>query len=60
MSNETKIFTCPKCGWTIKTPFGDEDNADHIKLHNAKHHDEGDKVLRARISKQELIKLQRK
>jgi len=57
---ETKTFTCPKCGWTIKTPFGDEDNADHIKLHNAKHHSEDDKVTRARISKSELIKLQRK
>jgi hypothetical protein len=53
-------FTCPKCGWTIKTPFGEEDNADHVKLHNAKHHDDADKVTRARISKTELIKLQRK
>jgi hypothetical protein len=54
---EQKTFTCPKCGWIIKTPFGEEDNADHIKLHNAKHHD-GDKELRAKISKQELIRLQ--
>jgi hypothetical protein len=56
----TSTFTCPKCGWTIKTPYGEEDNQDHIKLHNAKHHEENDSVLRARISKSELIKLQRK
>ncbi|MGD6932821.1 MAG: hypothetical protein ACQCN5_01270 [Candidatus Bathyarchaeia archaeon] len=58
MSNEMKTFTCPKCGWTIKTPFGDQDNQDHIKLHNIKHHDGSDKVTRARISKTELLKLQ--
>jgi hypothetical protein len=50
-------FTCPKCGWTIKTPFGEDDNADQIKLHNAKHHNEDDKVLRARISKSDLLRL---
>ena len=58
MSNpEMKTFTCPKCGWTIKTPFGDEDNAEHTKLHNAKHHSV---TTRARISKNDLLKLQRK
>ncbi|MGD6811092.1 MAG: hypothetical protein ACQCN3_15470 [Candidatus Bathyarchaeia archaeon] len=58
MSNEMKTFTCLKCGWTIKTPFGDQDNEDHIKLHNAKHHDASNMVARAKISKQELIRLQ--
>jgi hypothetical protein len=56
---EQKTFICPKCGWTVKTPFGEDDNTDHIKLHNTKHHDD-DKVLRAKISKSELIKLQKK
>jgi hypothetical protein len=55
---ENKTYTCPKCGWTVKTPFGEEDNADQIKLHNAKHHGEGDKTLRAKISKTDLLKLQ--
>jgi hypothetical protein len=55
---ETVTFTCPICGWTIKTPFGTQDAAEHIKLHADKHHD--DKVARARISKSELIKLQKK
>ena len=39
MSNpEVASYTCPHCNWTIKTPFGAEDNADHIKLHTEKHH----------------------
>ena len=55
---EMKTFTCPKCGWTMKTPFGDADIAEHSKLHIAKYH--GDMVTRARVSKAELIKLQKK
>lgn len=55
--NEPKTFTCPKCGWTVKTPFNEEDNADHIKLHNAKHHIEAEKTAKARITKSDLIKL---
>lgn len=54
---EPTSFKCPECEWTIKTPFGKEDLADHITLHNEKHHN---KTLRARISKSELIKLQKK
>ena len=49
-------FTCPVCGFSIKTPFGVEDAAEHIKLHADKYHN--DRVIRARISKSELIKLQ--
>jgi len=49
-------FTCPICGFSINTPFGAADAAEHIKLHADKHHN--DKVARARISKSELIKLQ--
>jgi hypothetical protein len=49
-------FACPICGFSIKTPFGMEDAAEHIRLHADKHHN--DKVARARISKAELIKLQ--
>jgi hypothetical protein len=54
---EMKTFTCQKCDWTMKTPFGEEDIAEHSKLHNAKYH--SDVALRARISKQELIRLQK-
>jgi hypothetical protein len=54
---EMANFKCPECEWTITTPFGKEDLADHIALHNAKHHN---KTTRARISKTELLKLQRK
>jgi hypothetical protein len=48
-------FTCPVCGFTVKTPFGAEDAAEHVRLHAEKHHNE--KVTRAKISKSELIKL---
>ena len=49
-------FVCPVCGFSIKTPFGAEDAAEHVKLHADKHHN--DKVVRAKITKAELIKLQ--
>jgi len=48
-------FTCPICGFTVKTPFGAEDAAEHVKLHADKHHQ--DKVAKAKISKAQLIKL---
>lgn len=48
-------FTCPVCGFSVQTPFGQEDAAEHVKLHVDKHH--SDKVARARISKTQLIKL---
>jgi hypothetical protein len=54
---EIASFKCPQCEWTITTPFAKEDLEEHIILHNEKHHD---KTARARISKTELIKLQRK
>ncbi|MGD6853122.1 MAG: hypothetical protein ACQCN6_13770 [Candidatus Bathyarchaeia archaeon] len=53
---EFAIFTCPVCGFSLKTPFGKEDLDELVELHNAKHHG---KVTRARISKSELIKLQK-
>jgi hypothetical protein len=57
MSNpKSASYTCPICGFSIKTPFGAEDAAEHVKLHAERHH--SDKVARARISKSELIKLQ--
>ena len=51
---EHASFKCPNCEWVMQSPFGKEDLADHIELHNAKHHN---KTTRARISKTELIKL---
>ena len=57
MSKEQNAsFVCPVFRFSIKTPFGAEDAAEHVKLHADKHHN--DKVLRARITKSELIKLQ--
>ncbi len=52
---ENASYTCPICGFSVKTPFGKEDAAEHVKLHADKHHN--DKVTRARISKSELIRL---
>jgi hypothetical protein len=50
-------YTCPECGFSVQTPFGPEDASEHVKLHADKHHK--DKVLRAQITKSELIKLQK-
>ena len=35
---ETKSFTCPACGWMVKSPWGENDLTDHIKLHSKNHH----------------------
>jgi hypothetical protein len=35
-----KMFTCPGCGWTVKTPFGENDIAEHAMLHSKNHHPE--------------------
>ena len=50
-------FKCPGCDFTVITPFGAEDAAAHMKLHAERNHN-NDKVLRARISKTELLRLQ--
>ena len=33
-------FTCPVCGFSVKTPFGAEDAAEHVKLHAERHHND--------------------
>lgn len=36
-----KSFTCPTCGWTVITPFGDDDIVEHAILHSKQHHSGG-------------------
>jgi hypothetical protein len=33
-----RTFTCPICGWTVTSPFGDDDIIDHAILHSKNHH----------------------
>lgn len=33
-----KMMTCPACGWSIKTPFGENDIVEHAMLHSKNHH----------------------
>jgi len=35
-----KMFTCPGCGWTVKTPFGEDDILEHSMMHTKKRHPE--------------------
>ena len=35
-----KTMTCPECGWTVKSPWGENDVMDHITLHAKNHHPE--------------------
>lgn len=46
-------YTCPTCGWMVKSPFGKEDVDEHVAAHNTKHHGQ---TLR-RMSKSDLIRL---
>jgi predicted small metal-binding protein len=35
-----KSITCPECGWTVKSPWGENDIIDHTMLHAKNHHPE--------------------
>jgi predicted small metal-binding protein len=35
-----KILSCPGCGWSVKTPHGEDDIVEHAMLHAKKHHPE--------------------
>ena len=35
---EMKSFTCPVCGWMVKSPWGENDIIDHANLHSKNHH----------------------
>ena len=35
---QMKSFTCPACGWMVKTPWGENDIVDHANLHSKNHH----------------------
>jgi predicted small metal-binding protein len=37
---KTKTTTCPECGWTVKSPWGENDVIDHMVLHVKNHHPE--------------------
>jgi DNA-binding winged helix-turn-helix (wHTH) protein len=52
--SKTLDFTCPKCGFIIKAPYTEQAVADHMKTHSS------DKTARAKISKSQLIKLQKR
>jgi hypothetical protein len=47
-----KMFTCPGCGWTVKTPFGENDIAEHATLHAKNHHPE-----MMNMKKEDLMKM---
>jgi hypothetical protein len=47
-----KMFTCPACGWTVKTPFGENDIAEHSMLHAKNHHPE-----MMNMKKEDLMKM---
>ena len=31
-------FTCPTCGWSVTTPFGEEDLTKHVMMHKEARH----------------------
>jgi predicted small metal-binding protein len=35
---QMKSFTCPACGWMVKSPWGEDDIGDHANLHSKNHH----------------------
>ena len=52
MSKEKmKMMTCPACGWTVKTPFSENDIVEHAMLHAKNHHPEMMNMKREDIAK---------
>ena len=35
-----ETMTCPECGWTVKSPWGENDVVDYMVLHVKSHHPE--------------------
>ena len=46
-----KMMTCPECGCTVKTPWGENDILDHAMLHAKNHHPEMMKHDKADLKK---------
>jgi predicted small metal-binding protein len=38
--SKMKTTTCPECGWTVKSPWGENDVIDHVMLHAKNYHPE--------------------
>jgi predicted small metal-binding protein len=46
-----KMMTCP-CGWSVKSPFGEDDVLEHSMLHAKKHHPD-----MAKMKKEDVMKM---
>jgi len=46
-----KMTTCPACGWTVKSPWGENDIMEHVMLHAKNHHPEMKNTPKADIMK---------
>ena len=40
-TKKMRSFTCPTCGWTVISPFGDDDIMQDVILHSKNHHGGG-------------------
>ena len=46
---------CPACGWTLKTPKGEDDIVRHVRLHAENYHPE-----MKNASKEDILKMVKK
>ena len=44
-----KVFTCPRCSFMVKSPYGEGDLAEHVRLHVDLHHPELAYISKSRI-----------
>ena len=35
---QMKSFTCPVCGWMVKSPLGEDDIVEHASMHGKHYH----------------------
>lgn len=57
-TKKMKSFTCPTCGWTVITPFGEEDIIEHAILHSKQHHGGGLNRSNAEATKKNIKDVQ--
>lgn len=48
-TGKMKVFNCPRCSFVVKSPFGESDLAEHVRIHVELHHPELAYISKERI-----------
>ncbi len=51
--SKMELFSCPDCGWSVKSPLGEKDILEHVDLHVRNHHPEAV----AQVKREDLVNM---